>query len=106
MLYKKLMDINILLLSIITQAILPYLQEQNSGYQRDKQYCAGLIGFPLRSGYAASKHAIKVWKRYNVRGTKPILPFLSYILEESTLIFPKCLVGDGKQYGITDENNG
>jgi hypothetical protein len=57
----------------------------------------------LRSGYAASKHAIKVYG--NVNCTKPILPFLSYILEESTLIFKKCLVGDGKQYGITDENN-
>jgi NADP-dependent 3-hydroxy acid dehydrogenase YdfG len=56
--YKKLMDINILLLSFITQAILPYLQEQNSGNISVISSIAGLIGFPLRSGYAASKHAI------------------------------------------------
>jgi NADP-dependent 3-hydroxy acid dehydrogenase YdfG len=44
---------------------------------------AGLIGFPLRSGYSASKHAIKgILETLQWNCIKPILLFLSYIQEE------------------------
>jgi hypothetical protein len=36
---------------------------------------------------------------------KPILPFLSYPGRINTNISKNALVGDGKQYGATDENN-
>jgi hypothetical protein len=55
------MDINILLLSLLRKRFCLICKNRIVKYQRDKQYCAGLIGFPLRSGYAASKHAIRVY---------------------------------------------
>jgi short-subunit dehydrogenase len=105
--YKKLMDINYFAPVAITQAILPYLQEQNSGNISVISSIAGLIGFPLRSGYAASKHAIKGYMEtlqcelYKTNITISLV----YPGRINTNISKNALVGDGKQYGTTDENN-
>jgi len=56
--YKQLMGINFFAPLIITQKLLPYFKQQQSGHIVAISSVAGLMGFPLRSGYAASKHAL------------------------------------------------
>jgi short-subunit dehydrogenase len=58
--YKKLMDINYFVSSCHYALIsCRILKKHNSGNITVISSIAGLIGFPLRSGYAASKHTIK-----------------------------------------------
>tara|TARA_R110000868_G_scaffold987_6_gene7364 strand:- start:2935 stop:3729 length:795 start_codon:yes stop_codon:yes gene_type:complete len=105
--YKKLMDINYFAPVAITQAILPYFKKNNSGSMTIISSIAGLIGFPLRSGYAASKHAIKGYLetlQCELFKTNITLS-LVYPGRINTNISKNALVGDGKQYGATDENN-
>ncbi|MFT5254056.1 MAG: dehydrogenase/reductase SDR family protein 7B [Flavobacteriales bacterium] len=105
--YKKLMAINYFAPVAITQAILPYFKERNSGNITVISSIAGLIGFPLRSGYAASKHAIKGYletlqcELYKTNLTISLV----YPGRINTNISKNALVGDGQQYGATDENN-
>ena len=56
--YKNLMNINFYAPLIITQKLLPYFKQQQSGHIVAISSMAGLMGFPLRSGYAAAKHAM------------------------------------------------
>ncbi len=56
--YRQLMDINFFAPLIITQTLLPYFMQQQSGHIVAISSVAGLMGFPLRSGYAAAKHAL------------------------------------------------
>jgi short-subunit dehydrogenase len=105
--YKKLMDINYFAPVAISQAILPYFTEQNSGNITVISSIAGLIGFPLRSGYAASKHAIKGYietlqcELYKTNLTISLV----YPGRINTNISKNALIGNGEQHGATDENN-
>lgn len=105
--YKKLMDINFYAPLAITQAILPHFKKINSGNMTVISSIAGLMGFPLRSGYAASKHAIKGYletlqsELFKTNITISIV----YPGRINTNISKNALVGDGQQYGTTDENN-
>ena len=56
--YKKLMDINFFAAVNITQTLLPYFKQKQGGHVVAISSVAGLMGFPLRSGYAAAKHAM------------------------------------------------
>ena len=56
--YKSLMAINFFASVIITQKLFPFFKQQGSGHFIAISSVAGLIGFPYRSGYAASKHAL------------------------------------------------
>lgn len=56
--YRQLMEINFFAALIITQKLLPYFKQQQSGHIVAISSVAGLMGFPLRSGYAAAKHAL------------------------------------------------
>jgi short-subunit dehydrogenase len=55
---KKIMDINYLGTVALTKALLPYFIEQNNGVFVVTTSIVGKIGTPLRSSYAASKHAL------------------------------------------------
>ena len=57
--YRKLMDINFFAAVVITQRLFPFFKEQGSGHIVAVSSIAGLMGFPYRSGYAASKHALQ-----------------------------------------------
>lgn len=57
--YRSLMDINFYAPLIITKQLLPYFKQRNNGQIVAISSVAGLMGFPLRSGYAAAKHAMK-----------------------------------------------
>lgn len=105
--YKKLMDINYFAPLALTQAILPYFKKLNSGSITVISSIAGLIGFPLRSGYCASKHAIKGYletlqsELYQTN----IHICIVYPGRINTNISNNALVGNGSQFGATDENN-
>lgn len=105
--YKKLMDINYFAPLAITQAILPHFKMKNSGNITVISSIAGLIGFPLRTGYAASKHAVKGYfetlqcELYKTKTTISIV----YPGRINTNISKNALIGNGQQFGLTDANN-
>ena len=105
--YKKLMDLNYFAPVAITQALLPHFKQQNRGNITVISSIAGLVGFPLRSGYAASKHAIKGYletlqcELYKTNITVSIV----YPGRIDTNISKNALLGDGQQFGVTDANN-
>jgi short-subunit dehydrogenase len=105
--YKKLMDINYFAPVALTQAILPHFKKRNSGNITVISSIAGLIGFPLRSGYSASKHAIKGYlETLQCELYKTHLSVsLVYPGRINTNISKNALIGNGQQYGATDENN-
>lgn len=55
---KRIMDINYLGTVALTKALLPYFVKQKSGHFVVTTSIVGKIGTPLRSSYAASKHAL------------------------------------------------
>lgn len=55
---KKIMDINYLGTVALSKALLPHFIENNSGQFVVTTSIVGKIGTPLRSSYAASKHAL------------------------------------------------
>ncbi len=57
--YRYLMELNFFAPLIITQQLLPHFKETRKGHIVAISSMAGLMGYPLRTGYAASKHALK-----------------------------------------------
>ena len=55
---KRIMDINYFGTIALTKAVLPSMIKQNSGHIATISSVTGKIGVPLRSAYAASKHAL------------------------------------------------
>ncbi len=55
---KKIMDVNYFGAIILTKSVLPYMQKQKNGIIMVTSSVTGKIGVPLRSAYAASKHAL------------------------------------------------
>ena len=55
---KRLMDVNYLGTVALSKALLPHFMEKNSGHFVVITSIVGKVGTPLRSSYAASKHAL------------------------------------------------
>ena len=55
---KRIMDVNYLGTIALTKAVLPHFIAKNSGHFVTTTSIVGKIGTPLRSSYAASKHAL------------------------------------------------
>jgi dehydrogenase/reductase SDR family member 7B len=74
---RKLMEINYFSGVILTKKILPEMLQHGSGHIIATSSISGIFGFPLRSAYSASKHALhgfyeSVWTEYsgkNIRTT-------------------------------------
>ncbi len=56
--YRKLMEVNFFGAVLLTKAVLPSMIEHNSGNIVVISSLVGKFGTPLRSGYAAAKHAL------------------------------------------------
>jgi short-subunit dehydrogenase len=54
----RVMNINFFGAVILTKAVLPHMMERGSGSIAVTSSIAGKFGFPLRSAYSASKHAV------------------------------------------------
>ena len=59
--YRRLMEINYFGTIALTMAVLPHMVERGSGRFAVISSLAGKFATPLRSGYAASKHALHGW---------------------------------------------
>lgn len=55
---RRLMEVNYFGQVALTKAVLPYMLKQQSGHILAISSLTGKFGFPLRSAYAASKHAL------------------------------------------------
>jgi dehydrogenase/reductase SDR family member 7B len=88
----------------LTKALLPFMISQGGGHLVAISSMTGLYGFPLRSAYAAAKHALRgffetaaleLWNK-NIRVT------LVYPGRVYTDVSINSLDKDGKPYGIMD----
>ena len=104
---RKLMELNFFAPVAISNAILSHFKKLNSGNITVISSVAGLMGFPLRSGYAASKHALKGY--FETLQTElfssNIKICIVYPGRIDTNISKNAITGNGTQYGFTDENN-
>ncbi|MCL4141134.1 UNVERIFIED_CONTAM: hypothetical protein GTU68_040891 [Idotea baltica] len=55
---RRIMEVNYFGQITLTKAVLPYMMSQKSGHIAIITSISGKFGFPLRSAYAASKHAL------------------------------------------------
>lgn len=58
---RKIMEVNYFGTINITKKVLPYMIKQGGGQIAVTSSLVGKFGFPLRSAYAASKHALHGW---------------------------------------------
>ncbi|MCH5375614.1 MAG: SDR family oxidoreductase [Planctomycetes bacterium] len=56
--YRQLMEINVLGQIALTKQVLPLMYEQGSGLIAVTSSVAGKVGAPFRTGYCAAKHAV------------------------------------------------
>lgn len=103
--YRQLMEINFFAPVALTQELLPHFRERGAGHIVVISSVAGLMGVPLRTGYAAAKHAVKGW--FEALQTEHTIPGLNI-----TLVFPgrihtaislSALTGDGTRHGKMDK---
>ncbi|MGM0408877.1 MAG: SDR family NAD(P)-dependent oxidoreductase, partial [Bacteroidota bacterium] len=55
---RKIMEIDYFGTIALTKTVLPYMVKEKSGYIAATSSISGKFGFPLRSAYAAAKHAL------------------------------------------------
>jgi short-subunit dehydrogenase len=105
--YRKIMDLNYFAPVAITQEIMPFFKSANSGGMIVISSIAGLIGFPLRSGYAASKHAIKAYIETLQAENHESKIYISSVFPGriNTNISKNALLGNGAKSGKQDANN-
>jgi len=101
---SKLMNLNFLGAVGMARTVLASMLENGGGRFAITSSLTGLFGFPLRSSYAASKHALHGYfesleLEYGALGIRVTLAVLGRI---STKIALRALKGDGSSYGIQD----
>lgn len=103
--YARLMSINYLGTVAITKSVLPEMIERGSGQVVTITSLVGKFGTPLRSGYAASKHALhgffdSLRAEVHDQGVDILLVCPGFIQTE---ISRRALVGDGAVHGTMDD---
>lgn len=103
--YRSLMELNFFAPVTITKALLPHFKEQNTGHIVVLSSMSGLMGFPLRTGYAAAKHALKGF--FETFQTEDTLPNVYTTIVSpgriKTPISLSAVKGDGTLHGQMDE---
>lgn len=98
---RKVMEINYFSGIIITKILLPEMIQSGFGHIIATSSISGKFGFPLRSAYAASKHALhgfyeSVWTELHNKGIRTTLVCPGRV---RTNISMHALDKDGKEYG-------
>lgn len=104
---RALMEVNFFGTTLLTKAILPYLIKQKEGHIVVVSSVTGKFGTKLRTGYAASKHALQGFfdslrhelYAHNIDVTVICPGFIK------TNISLNALKGDGSTYGIMGDNH-
>ncbi len=102
---RKLMEINYFGNISITKSVLPYMMKQKSGHIVIVSSIVGKFGFPLRSAYSASKHALHGYyetlraeqKSNNINVTIAIPGRVA------TNISQNAILKDGNKYNMLDK---
>jgi short-subunit dehydrogenase len=103
--YRTLMEINYFAPVVLTKAVLPSMLEKKSGHVVAISSLVGKFGTPLRSGYAASKHALhgffdSLRAEVGRQGINVTLVCPGFIRTDISL---HALVGDGGKHGKMDK---
>lgn len=98
---RKVMEINYFSGLIITKKLLPGMLKNGFGHIIATSSISGKFGFPLRSAYAASKHALhgfyeSIWTELHQKGIRTTLVMPGRV---RTNISMHALDKDGKAYG-------
>lgn len=98
---RKVMEINYFSGVIITKKLLPVMIKEGFGHIIATSSISGKFGFPLRSAYAASKHALhgfyeSVWTELHSKGIRTTIVCPGRV---KTKISLHALDKDGKEYG-------
>ena len=101
---KKIMDINYFAPVFITKLVLPGMLEKQYGTIAVTTSIAGRFGFPLRSSYSASKHALygffeSLQAEYYDRNIRVVLICPGRV---TTNISMNALESDGQKHGVLD----
>jgi short-subunit dehydrogenase len=102
---ERLMRINYLGTIVLTKAILPSMLERKSGHIAVVTSLTGKFGSPLRSGYAASKHALHGFFD-SLRAELALSPVKITLICPGfvrTRISYNALTGDGSPQGLMDK---
>ncbi len=101
---RQLMQLNFFAPAELTQALLTHFKEAGGGQVVFLNSVAGLFGVPLRSGYAAAKHALKGFaESLQTEGRLPGLRVCSvYAGRIRTPISMSALTGNGSPHGRMD----
>jgi dehydrogenase/reductase SDR family protein 7B len=102
--YCYLMELNFFAPVAITKSLLPHFAMKDSGQIVVLSSMAGLMGFPLRTGYAAAKHALKGF--FETLQIEQMGSGLSITIVSpgriNTPISLNAVVGNGDKYGLMD----
>jgi dehydrogenase/reductase SDR family protein 7B len=102
---RKIMEINYFSNIALTKCILPQMISNGGGHIAVTSSLSGLFGFPLRSGYCASKHALHGF--YETLRIEHIQDNIKVTIacpdRVKTRISINALDPDGKAYGKMDE---
>ena len=101
---RKLMEVNFFGTVALTKAVLPYMLKQGSGQIAVVTSVVGKFGFPLRSAYSASKHALQGFfdtlrAETQERGIKVSIIIPGRI---KTNISIEAIIADGSTHGKMD----
>lgn len=101
---RKIMEINFFSAASITTAILPLMLKQGSGIIGVTSSISGKFGFPLRSAYSASKHALHgFFETVRLENQKDGISVTIVCPGRiATSISVNALTGSGKKHGEMD----
>jgi dehydrogenase/reductase SDR family member 7B len=104
---RAIMDVNYFGTIALTKAVLPSMLARKSGHLVPISSVIGHVGIPLRSAYAASKHALHGFfdalRAENAKdGIRVTIVCPGYI---RTKVSENALRGDGSTYGTTDDTH-
>ncbi len=101
---RKIMEINYFSGIILTKKILPFMIKNGGGHIIATSSITGLFGFPLRSAYSASKHAMhgfyeSLWTEFHDKGIRTTIACPGRV---RTAISMNAIGKDGKPHGRMD----
>lgn len=102
---RKIMEVNFFGAVALTKALLPHFQQRGSGHIVAISSMVGEFGFPMRSAYAASKHALQgFFETMQVENTIPRLHVTIVCPGRiNTPISFSAITPTGEQYGKMDQ---
>ncbi|AWO01349.1 short chain dehydrogenase [Chitinophaga alhagiae] len=102
---RRLMEINFFAPVALTKSLLPHFRERKTGQVVVMSSMAGLMGFPLRTSYAAAKHALQGY--FETLQVEHTIPGFSILIASpgrvNTPISLHALTGSGQAHNKMDK---